>query len=155
MLSSHLILCHLPASFSCPQSLPASGSFPVNLFFTSCGQSIGALASALVLSVNIQCWFPLGMTGLISLESKGLSSLLQHHNSKASILLLLSLLYGSVLTSIHDCWIALTIQTFVNKVMSLLFYTLSRFVIAFLPRTRRLLILWLQSPSLVILEQRK
>ena len=55
------------------QSFPASGSFPMSQFFTSGGQSIGVLASASVLPVNIQDWFPLGLTGLISLQSKGLS----------------------------------------------------------------------------------
>ena len=58
---------------SCLQSLPVSGSFPMSWFFTSGGQSIGASTSALVLSMNIQGWFPLGLTGLISLLSKGLS----------------------------------------------------------------------------------
>ena len=58
---------------SCLQSFPASRSFPMNRFFTSGGQSIGASASASVLSVNIQGWFPLGLTGLVSLQSKGLS----------------------------------------------------------------------------------
>ena len=86
-----------------------------------------------------------------------LKSLLQHHSSKASVLwcsaffmVQLSHLYmttGKI--------IALTIQTFVIKVMSLLFNTLSRFVIAFLPRRKHLLISWLQSPSAVILEPRK
>ena len=68
------------------QSFPVSGSFPVSQFFTSGGQSIRASASASVLPMNIQDWFPLGLTGWISLPSKGLSSLLQHHSSKASIL---------------------------------------------------------------------
>ena len=58
---------------SCSQSFPASGSFPMSRLFTSGGQSIGASASASVLPVNIQGWFPLGLTGLISLLSKGLS----------------------------------------------------------------------------------
>jgi len=57
---------------SCPQSFLESGSFPVSWFFASGGQSIGALASASVLLMNIQGWFPLGLTGLISLLSKGL-----------------------------------------------------------------------------------
>ena len=69
--SNHLILC-CPFS-SCPQSFPASGSFPVSRFFTSSGQRIGASASASVLPLNIQGWFPLGLSGLISLLSKGLS----------------------------------------------------------------------------------
>ena len=70
---------------SCPQSFPASGLFQISQLFASSGQSIGASSSASVLPMNIQGWFPLGWTGLISLPSKGLSSLLQHHSSKASI----------------------------------------------------------------------
>ena len=57
---------------SCPQSFPASGYFPVSPFFTSGGQSVGASASASVFPMNSH-WFPLGLTGLISLQSKGLS----------------------------------------------------------------------------------
>ena len=59
--------------FSCPQSLPASGSFPMSQLFTRGGQSIGVSASASVLPMNIQDWSPLGWTGWISLKSKGLS----------------------------------------------------------------------------------
>ena len=74
---------------SCLQSFPASGSFPVSQFFSSGGQSIGASASASVLPMNIQGWFPLGLTGLISLQSKGLlrafsSTTVQKHHSKFS-----------------------------------------------------------------------
>ena len=58
---------------SFPQSFPASGSFQISQLFTSDGQSIGVSASTLVLPMNIQDWFPLGWTGLISLQSKGLS----------------------------------------------------------------------------------
>ena len=58
---------------SCPQSFPASGSFPMSQFFTSGGQSIGVSTSASVLPMNIQDWSPLGLTGWISLQSKGLS----------------------------------------------------------------------------------
>ena len=71
--------CHrtISSSFipfsSCLQSFPASGSFPVSQFFTSGGQSIGASASASILPMNIQDWFPLGLTGWIPLLSKGLS----------------------------------------------------------------------------------
>ena len=57
---------------SCLQSFPASGSFQMSHFFKSCGQSIGVSASASALPINIQDWLPLGLTGLISLESKGL-----------------------------------------------------------------------------------
>ena len=70
--------CHPTISFSfvpfsCLQSCPASGSFPISQFFTSGGQRIGALALASVLPMNIQDWFPLVWTGWISLQSKGLS----------------------------------------------------------------------------------
>ena len=68
MLFHHLILY----SFFCLQSFPTSGSFSVSQLFTSGGQTIGASASALVLPMNIQGWFPLELTGLISLQSKGL-----------------------------------------------------------------------------------
>ena len=72
---------------SCLQSFPASESFPMSQFFTSGGQIIGVSASASVLPMNIQEWFPLGGTGWISLQSKGLlKSLLQHHSSIASII---------------------------------------------------------------------
>ena len=81
----------------------------------------------------------------------------QHHSSRASSSSVLSLLYGPALTSIHDYWktIALSRQTFVSNVVSLLFNIPSRFVIAFLPRSKHLLISWLQSPSAVILEPKK
>ena len=72
MPSNHLILCHPLLSF-CPQFFPASGSFPVSQLFTSGGQSIEASASTSVPPMNIQGWFPLGLTGLISLPSKGFS----------------------------------------------------------------------------------
>ena len=71
MLSNHLVFCH-PFSF-CLQSFPTSGSFPVSQIFTSGGQSVGALASASVLPMNIQGWLPSGLTGLISLQSSRLS----------------------------------------------------------------------------------
>ena len=70
MPSNHLILCLFS---SCLQSFPASGSFPMSHFFASDGQSFGVSASASVLPMNIQDWFPLGWTGWISLQSKGLS----------------------------------------------------------------------------------
>ena len=80
-------------------------------------------------------------------QGSSLASQFKSINSSAP-----SLLYGPNLTSVHDCWkiIALIIQTFVGKMMSLLFNMLSRFVIAFLPRSKHLLISWLQSPSAVI-----
>ena len=82
--SSHLILCQ-PFS-SCPQSFPASGSFPMSRLFESGGQSTGGSASESVLPMNIQDWLPLGLTGLVSLQSKELSSLPRHHSLKVSTL---------------------------------------------------------------------
>ena len=146
MPSKHLILCCpvlLPSIF---QSFPASRSFPMSLFFSLGAQSIGASASTSVLSVNIQVWFPLGWTGLISLQAMGLSRVFSSNLIKSINSLALSLLYGPTLTSGHDYWkknIALTIPTFVGKVMSLLFNMLSNFVIAFLPRSKHLLFTWL------------
>ena len=70
----HLAISSSVVPFSsCPQSLPAPGSFPMSQLFTWGGQSIGVSASASVLPMNIQGWFPLGWTGWISLQSKGLS----------------------------------------------------------------------------------
>ena len=77
---------HPVVPFSCLQSFPASGSFSVSQFFASGGQSIGVSASAAVLPMNSQDSFPLGWTGWISLQSKGLKSLLQHHSSTGSSL---------------------------------------------------------------------
>ena len=71
---------------SCLQSFPASGSFPMSQFFPSGGQSIGVSASASVLPMNIQDWFPLGWTGWISLQSKGLSRVFSNTTVQASIL---------------------------------------------------------------------
>ena len=125
----------------------------MNQFFAQGGQSIGVSASASVLSMNFQDCIPLGLTSCISLESKGLSRVFSNTTIQK-----LSFLYGPTLTSIHDYWkktIALTIWTFVGKVMPLLFNRLSRFSIVFLPRSKRLLISWLHSPSAVILESKK
>ena len=119
---------------SCSQSFWASGSFSVSQLFTSGSQSIGASASASVLPMNIQGWFPLGLTAI----QKTLKSLLQHHNLKASILQHSAVSYGPTPTSVYMTTgktLALTRQIFVHKVMSLLFNMLSSFVIAFLPRS--------------------
>ena len=85
---------------SCLQSFPASGSFQMSQLFASGGQSIGVSASTSVLPTNTQDWSPLEWTGWISLQSRGLSSLLQHHSSKASILQH-SAFFSPTLTSIH------------------------------------------------------
>ena len=110
---------------------------------------IGTSTSASVLPMNIQSWLPLGLTGLISLLPKGLSGVFSSTTVRR-----LSLQpssdnqgYGKI--------IALTIQTFVSRVMSLLFNTLSRFVKDFLPRSDHHLISWVQSPSTEILESKK
>ena len=139
---------------SCFHSFPAWGSFPMNQLFASGGQSIGISASTSVLLRNTQDWFPLGWTGWISLQSKGLSRVLQHHSSKASILwrsafFTVQLSHPYMTTGKT---IALTRRTLVGKVMSLLLNMLSRLVITFLPRSKHLSISWLQSPSAVILE---
>ena len=103
--------CHpaISSSFvpfsSCPQSLPASGSFPMSQLFTWGGQNIGVSASASVSPMNTQNWSLLGWTGWISLQSKGLSRVFsnttaqKHLNSSA-----LSFLHSPTLTSIHDHW---------------------------------------------------
>ena len=99
---THLILCW---PFSCPQSFPASGAFPMSWLCASGGQCTGAPTSALVLPMNIQGWFPLGMTNLISLLPKGtLKSLSPAPQFKSINSLVLSLLYSPTLTSLHDYW---------------------------------------------------
>ena len=142
---------------SCLQSFPASGSFQISQFFASGGQSIGVSASASVIPMNIHNWFPLGRTGWISLKSKGLSRVfsnttVQNHQFFSAQPLWSQLSHPYVTTGKT---IALTRWTFVGKVMSLLFNMLSRFVIDFLPRSKCLLISWLQWPSAVILEPKK
>ena len=126
-------------------------------FFESSDQSIGVSASASVLPMNIQDWFPLGWTGGISLLSKGLSRVfsnttVQMHQFFGTQL---SLESNSHIHMTIGKTIALTRWTFVGKVMSLLFNMLSRLVITFLPRSKCHLISWLQSPSAVILEPPK
>ena len=117
-------------------------------FFASGGQSIGASASALVLPrlVGSPCSPRDSQESSPTPQFKSITSLV------------LCLLYGPILTSVYDYWkktIALTVWIFVGKVMSLLFHMLSRFVIAFLLRSKCLLISLLQLPSAVILEPKK
>ena len=100
--------CHPIISFSllpfssCLQSSPASGSFPMNQFCTSHGQSIGASTWVSVFPMNIKDWFPLGLTGLISLQSKGLSKVFSNTTVQSINFSVLSFLYGPTLRSIHD-----------------------------------------------------
>ena len=140
---------------SCPQSFPASGSFPVSWLFASGGQSIGfSISPSSEFSGLI--FFRIDWFDLPAVQGT-LKSLLQHHNSKVSILwcsafFMVQLSHPYMTTGKT---IALTLQTSVGKVMSVFFNTLSRFVIAFLQRSKCLLISWLQSPSEVILEPKK
>ena len=142
--------CHPAISSSdilfsfCPQSFPAQGTFPVSWLFVSVAhnqlqfqyQSFQWIFRVDFLYID---WFDLAVRGT-------LRSLFQHHSSKASILwhsafFMVQLLQQYVTTRKT---LAVTIQTFVGRVMSLIFNTLPRFVIAFLPRSNRLLIWWLQ-----------
>ena len=92
---------------SCLQSFPGLGSFPMSKFFTSSGQSIGVSVSASVLPMNIQDWFPLGWTGWISLQSKGLLRVSSNTTVQKHQFFNTHLLYSPTLTSIHDYWINL------------------------------------------------
>ena len=133
----------------CHQYFPSSGSFPMSRFFTSGGQSIGVSALTSVLPMNTQDWSPLGWTGWISLQPKGLSrafsstTIRKHQFFSAQ---------PSLWSNSHVCnmttgkTVSLTIWIFVGKVMPLLFNMLSRFVITFLPRSKCLFISWLWSP---------
>ena len=138
---------------SCPQSFPPSGSFPMSQLFTSGSHRFSISPSneySGIISYGID-WFD-----LLTVQGT-LKSLLQHHSSKASILwpsafFMVQLSHPHVTTRKT---IALTIWTCVSQVMPLLFKRLSRFVIAFFPRSKHLFISWLQSPSAVILEPKK
>ena len=197
MPSNHLILC-CPLLFL-PSIFPSIRVFSVSQLFTTGGQSIGALASASVLPMNIQGWFPSGLTGLILL-SKGLSRVFsstavqkhQFFGAQSSFLIQLSYLYmttgktitlalwafvGKVMSllfffpqlfvmpwtlahyaplsvgfSSQEYWSGLT---FPSPGMSLLFNMLSRFVIAFLPRSKHFFISWQQALSAVIFKPKK
>jgi len=127
-------------------------SFPVSHLFTLNGKSIAVYAPATIFPVNIEGCFPLRLTGLISLPSS-----LHHHNLKTSVLWP-STFFMDQLSHLYMTTgkaIALTLGTFLDKVMSLFFNILSRLVIAFLPRSKHVLISWLQSVSIVVLEPRK
>ena len=140
---------------SCPQSLPASESFPMSLLlrwpkYWTFSFSISPSNEHPGLIIRMD-WL-----GLLAIQGT-LKSLLQYHSSKAPILqcsafFIVQLSHPYMTTGKT---IALTRRTFVGKVMSLLLNMLSRLVITFLPRSKRLLISWLQSPSAVILEPKK
>ena len=151
MPSNHLILCRplllLPSIFPSIRVFSNESALCVRWSFSFSISSSSEYSGLISFRID---WLDLAV-------QETLKSFLQHHSSKASILrcsaffmVQLSHLYlttGKI--------IALTIQTFVGKVMSLLFHMLSRFVIAFLLRSRHLLISWLQSPSIVILEPKE
>ena len=153
------ILSPITPFSSCSQSLPAWGSFLMSQFFTVDGQRIAASASASasVLLVNVEGWFPFGLTGLISLLSKGLSRVfskttIQKHQFFSA--------QPSLWFNFHvHTWQQDKPQLWLYRPLSakwcLLFNMLSRFVIAFLPRSKHLLKSWLQSPSAVILVPKK
>ena len=139
MPSSHLILC-CPLLLL-PPSLPASGSFPMRQVFAWGSQNIGVSASASVLPMNTQDWSPLGWTGWISLQSMGLSrffsnTTVQKHQFFGAQLSSQSQLSYPYLTTGKT--IAVTRWTFGGKAVSLLFNMVSRLVITFLPRNKRL-----------------
>ena len=124
------------ALFSCPQSYPASRSFPMNRLLACGGQSLGASVSTLVLPMNIQGWYPKGLAGLISLQSKGLSRVfssttVQKHQFFGA--------QPSLWSNSHICmWVLEKPRLWLYRPLlvkwCLCFLILSRFVIAFLPR---------------------
>ena len=144
--------CHPAVSFSdvlfsCPQSFPASGTFPMSHLFASDGQNTGVSAS--VLPVKIQGWSPLRLVWFPchprDFQEPSPASQLERIYSLVLFMVQFSQLYMTTGKTI-----ALTIGTFVGRLMSLLFNTLSGFVVTFLPRSNNLLISWLQSSSAVI-----
>ena len=157
MTPNHFILCH--PLLLLPSIFPSIRVFPNGQVFTSGSRTIWASASISVLPMNIQNWFPLELTGLICLQSKGLlrvfssNKIWKNHFLGTQIFLWSNSHIHTWLLKKYRfdyiCW------HFFGKVMSLLFNMLSRFVIAVLPRSKCLLISWLQSPSAVILEPKK
>ena len=155
---SHLILCH---PLLLPSIFPSIRVFPKELVLRNGGQTIGASALASILPVNIQDWFPLGLTGLISLQLKGLSRVFSsitigiHQYFSHFMVQPLSLIYGKTLTSIHDHWKNHIFDYNGNLLAKSYLWCLgldTKFVIAFLPRSKCLLISRQQSLSPVILE---
>ena len=156
MPSSHLILCH-PLLLLSPIP-PSIRVFSNESTLHMRWPKIGVSALASVLPMNTQDWSPLEWTGWISLQSKGLSRVFSNTTVQKHQFFSAQLSSQSN-THIHT-WplekpIALTRWTLVGKVMSLLLNMIFRLVITFLPRSKHLLISWLQSPSAVILEPRK
>ena len=156
-------LCHSTISSSitpfssCHESFPASESLPMSRIFNSGGKSFGASASASVLPINIQGWLPLELSGLISLLSKWLSRVISSTTIPKHRFFSTQPFYGTIFTSVHDYWenhsfgyMDLCWQSDISA-----FNTLSRFVKAFLSKSKHLLTSWLQSLSAVILEHKE
>ena len=141
--------------FSCLQSFPASGSFPMSQFFASGSQKYWSFSFSISPANEYSGLISLRMNQLDLLEVQGtLKSLLQHHSSNASILqhsAFFTVQFSHPYMTTGKTT-TLTRHTFVGKVMSQLFNMLPRLVITFFPRSKHLLISWLQSPSAVILE---
>ena len=149
MASNHLILC-------CSLLLPPSICPSIRVFSNDsvlCIRWPKDWSFSLSISPSDKDWSPSEWTGWISLQSKGLSRAFSNTKFKSINSSALSFLHSPYMTTGKT--IALTRRTFVDKVMSLLFNMLSRLVITFLPRSKHLLISWLQSPSAVILEPQK
>ena len=156
MPCDHLILCN--PLLLLPSIFPSIRIFSNESTLCNKGQSIGALASVSILPKEYSGLISFKIDWLDLLAVQGtLKSLLQHHSSKASILQCSAffMLQPSHPYMTTGKTIVLTRHTFVGKVMSLFFNMLSRFLIAFLPRSKRPLIPWLQSPFAVILEPKK
>ena len=155
MPSNHLSLCH--SLLLLPSIFPSITVFSNELLLHKSWQKNWSLSFRISPSNEYSGLISIRIDWLDLLAIQGtLNSLLQHHNSKTSILWHLAFFIVQ-LTSIHDYWKnhSLTRWTFVGKVMSLLFNILSRMVITFLPRSKCLLMSWLQLPSAVILEPQK
>ena len=154
--SNHFILCR--PLLLLPSVFPSIRVFSNELAFCIRWPNYWSFSFSISPSSEYSGLIPFRMDWLDLLAVQGtLKSLLQHHSSKASVLqcsaFFMVWLSHPYMTTGKT--IALTIQTFVGKIMSLLFNTLSRFVIAFLPRSKHLLISWLQLPSAVTLEPKK
>ena len=155
--------CHPAISSSdtlfsfCPQSFPASGTFPMSQLFISNEQTTGVSTSASVLPTSIQGGFPLRLTGLISLLSKGLSGVFSSTTvQRHQFFLAFCLLYNPALTTVCDHWEdhSFNYTDFCWQSNASAFQH-TKFVIAFLPRSNRLQISWLQLLSTVILEPKR
>ena len=140
---SHPLSISFSSFSSCPQSFPASGSFPMSQLFAWGGQSTGVSALASFLTKNTQGWSPSEWTGWISLQSKGLSRVFFNTTVQKHSILQCSAFFTVQLSHPYMTagkTIALARRTFVGKVMPLLLNMLSRLIITFLPRSKRLLI---------------